>query len=386
MMINRVVLLVVDGLGVGATADAAQYGDANAHTLSHLAELVGGLNLPTLESLGLGHVCEIQGVRRMAQPIGCFGRAGFTAKGVDSLVGYWELAGCHSEVEGGTFSDGYPPQVVAALEQAFGGKVLCQKLLSGTAALREYGASHLSTGSPIVWTDGRQTCHVAAHESVWNREELFQRSKETRKVLKDTWGIRRVVAHPLSGPPGELTFAPGRRDCSGEPPSLTMLDALNRAGQLLIGVGKVGDLFGGRGLTRSVLTATWNEALDEVGNLFNKVPRGLIFAGVDLDAADAERSAASLHDFDRRLPGLLEQLRAGDLLILTSDHGRDPGKPHGVPTRECVPVLTTGPKLAEGVNLGLRATLADVGQTIVEALQGSSLEFGESFLDALRQG
>lgn len=198
--------------------------------------------------------------------------------------------------------------------------------------------------------------------------------------------MRRIVAHPFLGAPGALQFGPGRRDFAGEPPNPTMLDVLNRASQILIGIGKVGDMFGGRGLTRSATVPGWSDAVDEVNGLFNKVPRGLIFVGLDVIGSDAERSATALQDFDRRLPELLDQLRPGDLCIITGDHGRDSKKPHAVPTREYVPLLITGPKLAQGVNFGIRPSAADLGQTVVEALQGESLAIGESFLDALRPG
>lgn len=385
-MINRVILLVVDGLGAGAAGDASEYGDASSHTLGHLAEAVGGLSLPSMESLGLGHVCEIRGVRSMAQPIGCFGRLGFKSKGVDSLVGYWEIAGCLSEEDSPSFPEGYPEQALAALEQIFGRKILGGRLSSGEEALSEYDSDHLSAGDPIVWTDGRQTCHVAVHEKVWSADILYQRCREARKSLRDPWGIRRIVAHPLKGEPDKLQFAPGRRDFAGEPPSLTMLDVLNRASQILIGVGKVGDLFGGRGLTRSAAVSGWGNAIDEVSGLFNKVPRGLIFVGLEVIGSHAERSAAALQDFDRRLPELLDRLRPGDLLFITGDHGRDPKKPHAGPTREYVPLLIAGPKLAQGVNFGIRPSAADLGQTVVEALRGQSLANGESFLDALKPG
>jgi len=385
-MIKRVILLVVEGLGAGAASDASEYGDATSHTLAHLAEVAGGLSLPSLESLGLGHVCEIQGVRSMAQPIGCFGRLGFKSKGVDSLIGYWEIAGCLSEEESPTFPDGYPPEALMALEQIFERKILGGRLVSGKEALNDYGSDHLSTGAPIVWTDGRETCHVAAHKKVWSADVLYQRSREARKNLRGAWGMRRIVAHPFGGALGALQFGPGRRDFAGEPPNPTMLDVLNRASQILIGIGKVGDMFGGRGLTRSATVPGWGDAVDEVNGLFNKVPRGLIFVGLDVIGSDAERSAAALQDFDRRLPELLDQLRLGDLCIITGDHGRDPKKPHAVPTREYVPLLITGPKLAQGVNFGIRPSAADLGQTVVEALQGESLAIGESFLDALRPG
>lgn len=384
-MINRVFLLVVDGLGAGAADDAAEYDDAAAHTIAHLAESVGGINLPTLESLGLGHVTEIPGVRSMAQPIGCFGRLGFKSKGVDSLSGYWEMAGCLLDAGGGGATD-ICTEVASILDQTIGRKVLGGQLSSGTEALAAWGKDHLASGSPIMWSDGRQTCHLAAHDSIWPPEELYQRCREARKALKKAGGIGRIVAHPLVVDSGTLRFGKARRDFAGEPSGATMLDVLNRAGQILIGIGKVSDLFGGRGLTRSVTTSSWAEAIDEVSSLFNRVPRGLIFAGMDFMGPDAKQSAATLHDLDRRLPELLDQLKPGDLFVITSDHGRDPDKVHGVPTREYVPLLITGPKLAQGVNFGIRASAADVGQTIVEALQGESLAIGESFLDALRPG
>lgn len=385
-MIKRVILLVVDGLGVGATEDASDYADATCHTLAHLAESAGGLSLPTLESLGLGHVTAIRGVRSMAQPVGCFGRLGFKSKGVDSLVGYWELAGCLTEDEGRIFPQGYSSEAKAALAEIFGRKVVGGQVASAEEALAEFGASHLSTGAPLVWTDGRQTCHVAAHEQVWSADLLYQRCREARKALRDSWGMRRLVAHPVVGAAGALLFGPGRRDFAGEPPGLTMLDVLNRASQILIGVGKVGDLFGGRGLTRSAVAPRWTDALDEIANMFNKVPRGLIFAALDVLGEHPGKAAAAIQDFDRRLPELLDRLRAGDLFIVTGDHGRDPDKPHALATREYVPFLITGPKLAQGVNLGIRHTAADLGQTIVEALKGEPLTVGESFLDVLRPG
>ena len=385
-MITRVIVLVIDGLGVGALPDAAEYGDAGSNTLSHLADAVGGLNLPTLEALGLGHITEIKGVRTMGQPEGCFGRLGFRSKGVDSIAGYWEMAGHLIDVAGPLYPNGFPSDMVAVLEQAFGRKIIGNRRASGTAMLNEYGAEHLSSGAPIVWTDGRRTCHVAVHESAMRRDELFQRCRDARKLLKDPWGMWRVSAHPLLDDAGVVRFDPQPREFVLEPSGPTMFDVLNRASQILIGVGKVGDLFSGRGLTRSVPVGHWTTLLTEITGMFKKVPRGLIFAGLDVLESDAAQSATALHDFDRRFSGLLEQLRPGDLLILTGDHGRDMTKADLLPTREYVPLLATGPKLAHGVNLGIRASAADLGHTIVEALLGEQLSVGESFLDALRAG
>ena len=385
-MITRVIVLVVDGLGVGAMPDAEEYGDAGSNTLSHLADAVGGLNLPTVESLGLGHITEIKGVRTMGQPQGCFGRLGFLSKGVDSIAGYWEIAGYVTEVAGPLYLDGFPPDMIVVLEQAFGRKVIGNRRSSGAAMLRECEADSLSSGSLIVWTDGRRTCHVAVHDNVMRRDEFFHRCSAARKLLKDPWGIWRVSAHPFSGGTGAVQFSAQSRAFVLEPPGPTMFDVLSHAGQILVGVGKVGDLFSGRGFTRSVPVGHWTSLLAEVTGMLKKVPRGLIVAGLDFLESDAARSATALNDFDRRLPSLLEQLRPGDLLILTGDHGRDITKADQLPTREYVPLLATGPKLAQGVHLGIRASAADLGHTIVEALQGGQLPVGESFLDAFRTG
>jgi len=385
-MITRVIVLVIDGLGVGAMPDAPEYGDAGANTLSHLADAVGGLTLPTLEALGLGHITEIKGVRTMGQPEGCFGRLGFLSKAVDSVAGYWEMAGHLTDVAGPLYPNGFPHDMVAVLEQAFGRKIVGNRRSAGAAILRECESEHLSSGALIVWTDGRRTCHVAMHERAMRQDEFFQRCRDARKLLKDPWGIVRVSAHPLFGDTGAVQFGPQLREFVLEPPGPTMFDVLNRASQILIGVGKVGDLFSSRGLTRSVPVGHWTALVTEVTGMLRKVPRGLIVAGLDVLEADAAQSATALHDFDRRLPGLLEQLRPGDLLVLTGDHGRDLTKADQVPTREYVPLLATGPKLAHGVHLGIRASAADLGHTIVEALQGSQLPVGESFLDALRAG
>jgi phosphopentomutase len=385
-MITRVIVLVIDGLGVGAMPDAAEYGDAGSNTLSHLAEAVGGLTLPTLEGLGLGHITEIKGVRTMGQPEGCFGRVGFLSKEVDSVAGYWEMAGHVTDVAGPLYPSGFPPDVVAVLEQAFGRKLIGNRRASGTTMVRECEGEHLSSGALIVWTDGRRTCHVAMHEHAMRRDEFFQRCREARKLLKDPWGIVRVSAHPLVDDAGAVQFSPQRREFVLEPSGPTMFDVLNRESQIITGVGKVGDLFSGRGLTRSVPVAHWTASLAEVIGMLRKIPRGLIVVGLEVLDSDAGQSAAALHEFDRQLPGLLEQLRPGDLLILTGDHGRDITRADQMATREYVPLLTTGPKLAHGVHLGIRTSAADLGHTIVEALQGGQLPAGESFLDALRAG
>ncbi len=385
-MINRVLLLVIDGLGIGALPDAADYGDADANTLGHLAQATGGLNLPNLEMLGLGHVARIDGVRPMAQPGGCFGRLGFASSGKDSVVGYWETSGAILREPWAKYTTGIPAAVVTIIEQTLGRKVLGNRRASLGAMLAEYGREHVSSGAPILWTDGGITCYLAAHESVMPPVGLQEKCREVWKRLKGSEGLIRVVAHPITGASGAYRLQAGRKDYLSEPPGVTMLDLLNRSSQITMGIGKVHDLFCGRGLTKAFPAISAAAAFDEVVGMLNKVPRGLLYVSLDFSKDDPFHEAIALQEFDSRLSGLLDKLRVGDVVMLTGDHGRDLSRPGKMPTREYVPVLVTGPKLAQGVDLGTRATAADVGQTIVSALQADRLPIGDSFLDALRAG
>ncbi|TKS57891.1 MAG: hypothetical protein EWM72_03369 [Nitrospira sp.] len=385
-MINRVILLVIDGFGVGALPDAAEYGDAEADTLVHLADAVGGLSLPNLEALGLGHVARIKGVRTMAQPDGCFGRLGFASQGKDSVVGYWETSGVIVRDGGAKYASGVPADVVAVIEQMLGRKLIGNRMASMTVMLQEYGAEHVSSGAPILWTDGGNTCYLAAHESAMPPADFQQRCREARKAVKGAGAPIRIVAQPVTGEAGSFRPHAGRKDFVSEPPGLTMLDVLNRSSHITMGIGKVYDLFSGRGLTRAFPAASAIAAFDETVGMMNKVPRGLLYVSLDLLPEDTTQAATALQEFDRRLPDLFDKLRIGDLVMITGDHGRDVSRPGKTPTREYVPVLVTGPKLAQGVDLGTRVTAADLGQTIVDALRAERLPLGDSFFEALRPG
>ena len=385
-MINRVILLVVDGLGVGALPDGARYGDADANTVVHLAETVEGLNLPNFEMLGLGHIASIKGVRAVVQPNGSFGRLGFASPGKDSVVGYWEIGGVIQKEASMVCEHGVPAKIVDIVEQSLGRKSIGRGISSMGVMLRRHSMEHMATGAPILWTDGGNTCCLAMHESIMTPVEFQQRCREIRKAVKDAGTLIRVVGQPLIGGHDLLRPQVGRRDFVAEPPGVTMLDVLSRSGQIAMGIGKVYDLFSGRGLTKSFPVASGMAAFDEVIGMLNKVPRGLICASLDLLSEDAVQSATAVQECDRRLPDLFERLRLGDMIIVTGDHGRDFSLPGRASSREYVPIFVTGPKLAHGVDLGTRPTAADVGQTIVEALRAERLPVGESFLDALRPG
>lgn len=384
-MIKRVLLFVIDGLGIGPLPDAADYGDADANTLAHLADAVGGLSLPNLEALGLGHVAKIPGVVSMAQPHGCFGRLAFTSRGKDSVAGYWETNGVIVQ-ESAAYRAGIPESVTAMIEQALGRKLIGNRVASMGSMLQEYGTEHLSSGSPLLWTDGGNTCYVAAHETAMPVAAFYQQCREAWRAVKKTGTLIRMVAQPVTGEPGALRPQAGRKDFVAEPPGVTMLDALSRSGQITMGIGKVYDLFSGRGLTKAFPAASAAAAFDETVGMLNKVPRGLLYVSLDLLSEDSTQSATALQEFDRRLPKLFDELRVGDMVILTGDHGRDSSKPEQLPTREYVPMLITGPKLAQGVDLGTRATAADLGQTVAEALRAERLPIGDSFWEAVRPG
>lgn len=385
-MIKRIILLVIDGFGIGALPDAVEYGDTDANTLVHLAETVDGLSLPNFEMLGLGHIAPINGVRAMVQPNGSFGRLGFASPGKDSVVGYWEIGGVIQKEAATVCKSGVPPKIVDVVEQFLGRKSIGRGIASMEVMLRRHSMEHMATGSPILWTDGGNTCFLAMHESIMAPVEFQQRCREIRKAVKDAGVLIRVVGQPVIGGHDRLRPQVGRKDFVIEPPGLTMLDVLSRSGQIAMGVGKVYELFGGRGLTKSFPVASGMAAFDEVIGMLNKVPRGLICASLDLLSEDAAQSATAVQEFDRRLPDLFERLRLGDMALVTGDHGRDFSLAGRTSTREYVPVFATGPKLAQGVDLGTRSTAADVGQTIVEALRAERLPVGESFLDALRPG
>jgi phosphopentomutase len=385
-MINRIILLVIDGFGIGALPDGADYGDADANTLAHLADTVDGLSLPNFEMLGLGHVAQIKGVRTTGQPSGSFGRLAFASPGKDSIVGYWEIGGLIQSEIWTVCSSGVPAKVVDIVEHILGRKSIGKSVSSIGVMLSRYGREHMATGSPMLWSDGGNTCLLAMHESIMAPLEFQQRCREIRKSAKDSGFLVRVVAQPVTGGHDMLRPHVGRKDFVMEPPGLTMLDTLSRSGQIAMGVGKVYDLFSGRGFTKAFPVASGIEAFEEVIGMLSKMPRGLVCASLDLLSEDAAQSATAVQEFDRRLPDLFENLRLGDMVIVTGDHGRDYSLPGRTSTREYVPVFVTGPKLAQGVDLGSRPTAADVGQTIVEALRTERLLAGDSFLDVLRPG
>lgn len=391
-MINRVILVVLDGVGAGAAPDAAAFGDEGAHTLAHVAEAVGGLRVPNLEALGLGHLGTLAGVRRTGQPDGCFGRMAPLSPGKDSTTGHWEMAGLVLEKPFPTYPQGFPGEVIEAFQQAIGRKTLGNYAASGTVIIQELGLQHLQTGSPIVYTSADSVFQVAAHERVIAVEELYGMCRTARRLLTPPHQVARVIARPFAGDPGSFMRTDGRRDFSVEPPAQTLLDALKAAGYPVIGIGKIEDLFKGRGLTRAMPTKNDTATMEAMIGVLKSVPRGLIFANlIEFDMLyghrnDAPGFARALQAFDARLPEIIGGMQQDDLLCVTADHGNDPTRPGTDHTREYAPLLVYGARVARGVNLGTRKSFADLGQTIAEALGIKRLARGESFLHGILKG
>jgi phosphopentomutase len=380
---RRAALVVLDGVGIGEAPDAAAYGDAGSDTLGNVARTVGGLELPFLDSLGLGCCRPLEGMRCEA-PTAAHGVAVPRSAGKDSTAGHWEICGVLLERPFPTFPGGFPDEVLEAFSAATGRGVLGNKSASGTAIIEEYGREHREGGDWILYTSVDSVFQIAAHEEVVPLEELYTACRVAREeVLVGAYALSRVIARPFVGEPGHYRRTANRRDFSLPPPGDSLLDRLAGAGIPRAGVGKVDDLFAGRGIT-SRHTGSNLEALRLVGEALDGLDRGLVFANViEFDQEWGHRNdVAGFHrglvELDGALPELVARLEDEDLLILTADHGNDPTTPSTDHSREVVPVLAVGPRVRP-VPLGTRSTFADVGATVAEYL-GVELDVGTSFL------
>lgn len=386
---RRVILLVLDGVGIGALPDAASFGDEGADTLGNLAREVGGLSLPAMESLGLGAAASIDGVG--ASPgNGAFGRMTELSAGKDSTLGHWELAGVVSPHAFPTFPDGFPSGVVREFEKITGRGVLGNRPASGTEIIEELGEEHLRTGDPILYSSADSVFQVAAHAEVVPVPVLLEWCRRSRAMLDEVeCGVLRVIARPFRGRHGMFERA-GRRDFSLPPPEETVLERLRRQGHPVFGIGKVGDLFCGRGLDSVRSTSGNAEGMRALRQALADRPEGLVIGNLlDFDTLyghrnDAAGFARALEEFDAFLGGrLLPSLGKKDLLLLTADHGCDPTHAGTDHTREYVPLLAASPSLRGGIDLGVRRSFCDVAATVCEALSGATWRQGRSFLPEL---
>jgi len=385
---DRIIWIVLDSVGVGAMPDAAEFHDPpGADTLGNIAR-VRGLNLPHLARLGLGNLRPFHGIAPAAAPTGSYGRCTLASPGKDTTTGHWEMAGIHLAKPFPLYPNGFPAEVLDEFARRIGRRWLGNVVASGTEIIRELGAEHIRTGSPIVYTSADSVFQVAAHEEVIPLWEQYKICETARAILRGPHEVGRVIARPFVGEPGNFTRTANRHDYAVPPPTGMLLDRLEERGTLVRSVGKIFDVFLGRGIREGAKTNNDADGMAKTLAAMAEPDWGLIFVNlVDFDQQyghrnDAQGYGAALEEFDVWLPEFERALGPGDLAIFTADHGCDPTVPGTDHTREYVPLLVTGPKARAGVNLGLRASLSDIGQTVAENF-GASIDHGASFLKDL---
>jgi len=386
---RRAIVVVCDGLGVGAAPDAEMFGDAGSDTLGHVLAS-RRVRMPNLEALGLGNLPpSYQGARR-ARPEGAWGKMAEKSAGKDTATGHWEMAGLVTERPFRVYPRGFPPEVVRPFEERIGRKVLGNKAASGTEILKELGEEHLRTGSPILYTSGDSVFQVAAHEDLIPPDELYRICRIGYEIACLQHGVCRVIARPFVGTSRE-TFkrTPNRRDFPVPPGGETLLDRLAAAKWPVFGVGKIEDIFTGRGISGAVHTKSDTDGVDQTLKAMGEIDRGLVFTNlVDFDTLFGHRNdvagfAANLEALDARLPEVLGRMRDDDVFVLTADHGCDPADVSTDHTREHVPLLVRGARVRAGLALGVRATFADLGATLAHNFGVGPLGAGTSFLEEL---
>jgi len=384
---KRVIWIVLDSVGVGEMPDAAAYGDAGSDTLGNIVRL-RGLDVPNLCALGLGNLKPLPQLPRAEHPEGAYGRCTLASPGKDTTTGHWEMAGIHLAKPFPLFPKGFPPAVMDEFERRGGRKAIGNKAASGTEIIKELGEEHMRTGSPIVYTSADSVFQIAAHEQVIPLEELYRMCEAARAILRGPYEVGRVIARPFEGEPGAFKRTPNRHDYAVPPPAGMLLDKLAEKKVEVYSVGKIFDVFLGRGIGDHVTTKSNADGMAKTLEEMGRFDAGLIFVNlVDFDQQyghrnDVEGYAGAIEEFDGWLPKFRAAMRADDLAILTADHGCDPTTPSTDHSREYTPLLVFGPHAKAGVDLGLRVTLSDIGQTVAENF-GTAIENGTSFLGAI---
>lgn len=382
--IRAVALIVLDSVGIGGAPDAGSFGDEGSATLQHVAEAVGGLTLPNLERLGLGRVVPIAGVEPTKEPSGAFGSMVERSPGKDTTTGHWEIAGVILDRPFPTYPDGFPATVIEAFEARIGSEVLGNVAASGTEIIERLGEEHLRTGKPIVYTSADSVFQIAAHVDVVPLERLYEMCRMGRELLRGEHEVGRVIARPFAGDAGSFERTPDRHDFSVLPPTDTLLDRLSAAGREVRAVGKISDIFAGRGVTSSRPTRSNDEGITAVVEEIGRIPEGLVFANlVDFDQSFGHRNdprgyADALEEFDRRLPEIVVAASHDVVVVITADHGNDPTTASTDHSRERVPLLAAGRRVV-AADVGERRTFADCGATVAELLGVGGGGEGSSF-------
>ena len=385
--VKRIFIILLDGVGAGEAPDAESYGDVGSNSLGNTARVIGGISLPNMERLGIGHITPMQGVSSTNTPAGAYGKMQPKSAGKDSISGHWELMGIYLDQPFPTYPNGFPPEVLDEFTRRTGLEVLGNKPASGTEIIKELGAEHLRTGKPIVYTSADSVFQVAANEAVIPLERLYEICLISREILQGKHGVGRVIARPFIGT-DEASFkrTVHRRDYPRYPDTPTMMDKLIASGYTVLATGKTDELFGGRGISESIHSAENDKSMQDLLAYMQRDFSGLIFTNlVEFDMIYGHRNdphgfAKALSDFDAYLPEVIKRMRVGDVAMIVADHGVDPTTSSTDHSREYIPLLVFGPNVPHNVALGTRGTFSDVGATLAEIFQLEPPQFGTSFL------
>jgi len=386
---KRAIVLIMDGVGIGALPDAAQYGDEGSNTLANLAEKCGGLELPVLESLGLGNIIDIKGMKRVPKPLAFYGKMAERSPGKDSTSGHWELCGVILKKPFPTFSKGFPGEIITEFEEKIGHKILGNIPASGTEIIKRLGEEHIREKKPIVYTSADSVFQVACHVEVFSIDELYSFCRIARTLLQGQYGVARVIARPFAGSFPEFYRTKDRRDFSMAPPEPTLLDIVKENGIKVTVIGKVDDLFSHRGFDASFHSVSNLECIDLVLNTMKEENDALVvanFVQFDMDWGhrnDVEGFRKGLLEMDKGLDKIVKETRADDLVLITADHGNDPTTPSTDHSREHVPILAYLNGMP-GKNIGTRETFADLAKTTADYLDVKGIRNGTDFLKDCR--
>lgn len=386
---NRVIIIVLDSVGIGEMPDANVYGDEGSNTIGNISKSQGGINLSNLATLGFANIDGIKGLDKVESPKGSYGRLAEKSKGKDTTTGHFEIAGIISEKEFPTYPNGFPEEIIKEFEEKTGLKVLGNKTASGTVIIEELGEEHIKTGNPICYTSADSVFQIAAHEDIIPIDRLYEICRIARSILVGEHAVGRVIARPFIGEVGSFTRTSNRRDFSVKPPRKTMLDYIENNGMDVLAVGKIEDIYAGEGVTEAVHTTGNMDGVDKTLEYMKRDSNGLIFTNlVDFDMLYGHRNNPegyknALEEFDVRLKDIIELMRKDDVLILTADHGCDPTTESTDHSREYIPVVVFGDSIKSGVNLGTRSSFSDIGKTVLDILNIENDIEGESFKDKI---
>lgn len=390
-MARRVILIVLDSVGIGELPDAAAYGDIGSNTLGNISKVIGGLRLPNMEKMGLGNIQGAENLNKTENPIAAFGKCAELSKGKDTVTGHWEIAGVVLRTPLNTYPNGFPEDIIKEFEDRIGRKTIGNKVASGTEIIKELGEEHIRTSAPIVYTSADSVFQIAAHEDVISLDELYKMCSIAREMLVGDITVGRIIARPFIGKNGEFTRTSNRRDFALDPFEKTMLDYIKEEGLSVMAVGKIEDIYNKRGVTDAVHTKNNMDGVDKTIEYMKEDKDGLIFTNlVDFDMLYGHRNdpkgyGNALVEVDKRMPEILSLMKEDDVLIITADHGCDPTTESTDHSREYIPLIVYGKSIKAGTDIGIRSCYCDIGKSVLDLLNIQNDLYGESFVNDIKK-